>query len=97
MVGFCTQGVHSGLVGQEDNEREFSCGWWIGQWNQNTGHEGDKNEKGISSGDGFVRSCLDLLLKSPDSQCKPERVVWSKALLPKSGISPAASATWEPL
>ena len=54
-------------------------------------------EKGISSGDGFVRSCLDLLLKSPDSQCEPERVVWSKALLPKSGVSPAASATWEPL
>jgi len=48
MMGFCTQGVHSGVVGQEDNEREFACGWWIGQWKQNTGHEVTKMRKALA-------------------------------------------------
>ena len=41
-----------------------------------------------------VQTCF---LKSSDSQCESEQTVWSQALLPKSDVRPAASATWEQL
>lgn len=35
MMGFCTQGVHSGLVGQGDNERDsFHVGGGLGNGNR---------------------------------------------------------------
>lgn len=51
MMGFCTQGVHSGLVGQEDNEREsFHVGGGLDNGNRIWGRKVTKMRKALVMG-----------------------------------------------
>lgn len=48
-MGFCTQGVHSGLVGQEDNERDsFHVGGGLDNGNRIRGMKMTKMRKALA-------------------------------------------------